>query len=222
VPRAYDSPTRRERAALTRRAVIDAAVAAFAELGWSGTSMQAIAERAGVSVETVYRAAPGGKAALLGEAVQAALAGGAARAETAVDDRPSIRRVIDAASALDAVTAYAEVVPGTWRRLAPLLAAVDGADGEPSLTTLRAQLEEQRLAGMRRFARQLDAAGALRHGLDVDLAADVLWTVCSRANHQALVGARGWSERDYVAWLRRALAAELLAPPGLGASEADQ
>jgi AcrR family transcriptional regulator len=212
VPRSYSSDVRRAGSARTRRAVIDAAVSVFAEKGWFGTTMPAVAERASVAVETVYRAVSGGKPALLAAAVQAALAGGAERAEVRSEERPGIRRVIDAGSPDDALRKYAAILPSTWRRAGPLLAALDTAGPDESLVRLRSELEEQRLAGMRRFAHQLEASGALRPGMTRDRVADVLWTVCSRANFDALVGTRGWSDQEYIAWVARILVTELLQP----------
>lgn len=212
MPRAYDSDVRRSQARRTRRAVIDAAVAVFAELGWQGTTMPVVAARAGVSVETIYRTVNGGKTSLLIEAVNAALAGGAEHAERRAEDRPGIRRASEAASAGGALQAYATTLPGTWTRVGPLLAVLDAAGPDPSLVGLRAQLEDQRLEGMRSFARRLASTGELRSDTTLDAVADVLWAVCSRANHRALVDERGWPESDYVNWVVRALGAELLEP----------
>jgi AcrR family transcriptional regulator len=192
--------------------VIEAAAVAFAERGWAATTMPLIARRAEVAVETVYRAVPGGKAALLAAAVQATLAGGAARAEIATDDRPGIRRVLDAPDPREALRQYARSLTGTWKRVGPLLVALDRAGSDPELARLSEDLERQRLDGMRRFARHLDAGGHLRRGLTVDRAADVLWTICSRANHDDLTIVRGWSDEEYAEWVLQALAALLLDP----------
>src|SRR4051794_38300089 len=92
--RRYDSPTRRAQAERTRVAIVEAAGRVFVERGYAAATIPRIAAEAGVAVETVYRSASG-KAGLLAAAVQAALAGGATRAEVAVDQRPGIRRVIE-------------------------------------------------------------------------------------------------------------------------------
>ncbi|WP_299053521.1 TetR/AcrR family transcriptional regulator [uncultured Nocardioides sp.] len=64
--RPYRSPVREQRAAETRVLVVRTAADSFEELGWSGTTMTLIAQRAGVSVKTVH--AVGTKAFLLVEA----------------------------------------------------------------------------------------------------------------------------------------------------------
>ena len=72
--RPYHAPQRAAAAARTRGAVMAAAKDVFEHLGWSGATMRAVADRAGVSVKTVevlYRT----KAELLKATVDYAIAG---------------------------------------------------------------------------------------------------------------------------------------------------
>jgi AcrR family transcriptional regulator len=62
--RRYESPRRREQAAATRLAILEAAERLFAERGYVSTSVGAIAEEASVALKTVY-AVFGTKAELL-------------------------------------------------------------------------------------------------------------------------------------------------------------
>jgi AcrR family transcriptional regulator len=210
--RRYDAPQRREQAERTRSTVVEAAGRVFVERGYAGATMVQIAAEAGVAVETVYRSADG-KASLLEAAVQAALAGGAERAETRTDDRPGIRRVIEENDPRRQLWLYAATQPGVWSRAGDLLRVLDAAAGsEPQLAALRLAHDRQRHDGMRRFARLLGERGALRDGMSVERAADILWTVCAQANYDSLVRARGWSEDDYRTWLADTLTAALLGP----------
>src|SRR6266513_1946290 len=52
--RRYDSPRRREQAAATRRALLEAAQRLFEERGYATTTMAEIAAEAGVALKTVY------------------------------------------------------------------------------------------------------------------------------------------------------------------------
>ena len=53
--RPYDSSGRRSQARRARADIIDNARELFIEHGYTGTTMAAIAARAGVSVETIYK-----------------------------------------------------------------------------------------------------------------------------------------------------------------------
>ena len=61
-------------------------------------------------------------------------------------------------------------------------------------------------AGMARLA-ELDA---LRPGVDVTRATDIMWTVVSVETYEALVIARGWTPGEYEAWVLDMLRASLL------------
>src|ERR1044071_4151751 len=52
--RRYDSPRRREQAAATRLAILEAAELLFVRDGYAATTMAAIAKEAGVALKTVY------------------------------------------------------------------------------------------------------------------------------------------------------------------------
>ena len=68
-PRSYTSPVRTRHAEDTRRAILEAALTLFNERGYSRTSVAAVAEAAGVALNTVYTSV-GGKPALMLELVQ--------------------------------------------------------------------------------------------------------------------------------------------------------
>ena len=208
--RRYDATGRRREATHTRTRVIEAAARAFLASGYAGATIPRIAADAGVSVETVYRAAAG-KAGLLEAAVRAALAGGVERADVEVEERPAIRAVIVETDPRRQLAAYAATQPGIWSRVGPLLRVLDAAAAsDEALQALRDQQAEFRLNGLRRFAALLAERGALRPGLTVDRAADIIWTVCAQANYESLVRARGWSHDEYRDWLTDTLAAHLL------------
>jgi AcrR family transcriptional regulator len=211
--RAYRSTRRAEQSAQTRRDIVMAAGGLFRERGYTGASMPAIAEAAGVAVETLYRAF-GSKAGLFRAVVEAALAGGAARADTPVEERPAVRAIVEEPDPRRQVELYAATQPGIHRRAGPLLRTLLGAAGtDPELRGLWDQMEEWRLTGQGRFVGMLAERGALRPDLDVEEARDVLWTLCSLANYDLLVTARGWSDDRYERWLATSLQAALLPDP---------
>lgn len=195
---------------MTRRKIVEAAEPLFLERGYPGSTMSAIADAAGVVVETVYRAF-GSKAALFGAVVEAALAGGVERAETPVEQRPAIAALIAEQDPHRQVTMYAATQPGIHRRAGPLLRAVRDAAGiDQEVRRVWDELEGQRYAGQRRFAELLASRGVLRATRTLDEAADLIWTLCALAVHDMLVVERGWSPQQYQAWLTEALTCGLL------------
>ena len=208
--RPYRSELRRAQAAQTRRAIVDAALEVFLERGYAGATMQGIAESAGVVVETIYRSFQG-KAGLFKAAVEAAVAGGTRRAERPVEERPAIRAVIEEPDPGGKLERYADTQPGIHARLAPLYRALaEAAAVQPELAAVWDELENDRLRGLARFAEHLADAGALREGLTIDEARDVLWTINSHAVYRMLVTDRGWSPERYRDWLATTLACALL------------
>jgi AcrR family transcriptional regulator len=84
-PRRYESALRREQALATRTRIVRSAAELFASQGYTRTSIEQIAGRAGVARPTVYTAFTG-KPTLLKEAVDLMLAGD--DAPVPVRDRP--------------------------------------------------------------------------------------------------------------------------------------
>jgi AcrR family transcriptional regulator len=208
--RPYDSRRRREQSAQTRRDIVDAAGRLFPERGYGGTNMPMIAAEAGVVVETIYRGF-GSKAGLFKAVVEAAVAGGAARADVAVEERPAIRAVIAERDPRRQLELYAATQPGIHRRSGPLLRTLIGATAiDSELRTLWSEIEASRHAGQGRLASRLAERGALRPGLSVEEARDLIWTYCSLAVFDLLVVGRGWTSERYQKWLAATLQRELL------------
>lgn len=212
--RKYDSRRRREQAARTRQDIVTAAHDLFVEHGYVGATMTDIAAAAGVAVETIYRGF-GSKAGLFEAVVEAAVAGGAARAMVGVEDRPAIRAVIDETDPRKQLALYAATQPGIQARIGPLVRVLKVAtEVDEDLAAIWDQLEHQRLEGMGRFARLLAERGVLRPGLTADDARDILWTINSHAVYEKLVDQRGWSPERYEQWVADTLVATLLPRDG--------
>ena len=218
--RTYDATRRRQQAARTRARIVESAGRLFVERGYAGTTIPAIAGEAGVAVETVYRSASG-KAGLLADAVRAAVAGGAERADVPVTERPAIRRMNEETDPARLLRLYAATQPGIWSRVGPLLRVLDAAaNSDPSLVRLRDQIAAERRSGLRDgLGRMLAQRGILRDGVSAERAGDIVYAVCGQANYVALVGDCGWTEAAYEAWLSETLIAALLPHPADAADE---
>lgn len=199
--RAYRSTRRADQVAQTRRDILATAGALFRRLGYVGVSMPQIAGAAGVAVETIYRAFAS-KAGLFSAVVDAAVAGGASRAEVAVEERPAIRAIVDEPNPRRQVELYAATQPGIHRRAGPLLRVLaQAAPTDPELTALWASIEDSRRQGQGGFVAMLASRGVLRPGLSIDQARDGLWTLTSLAVFDMLVGTCGWTVEQYERWL---------------------
>src|SRR4051812_3522000 len=88
--RQYDASRRLEQARQVRETIIAAARAAFLEQGYAATTIAAIAERARVSVETVYKTF-GGKPGLVRAIYERGLAGAGATPAPERSDAMSAR-----------------------------------------------------------------------------------------------------------------------------------
>ncbi len=209
-PRPYRAPQRAERAAATRRAVLDAAHALFADRGYPGTTIAEVAERAGVAVDTVY-AVVGRKPVLLREVVEAALSG-VGRPVPALE-RDYVRAVREAPTAGEKLDRYAAAVVGIGVRSAPLLLALrDAAQRDGTCAALHTEIAERRAANMLLLAADLRATGEVRPDLTDRDVADIIWSTNSAEFYAALVQRRGWTPERYGAFLADAWRRILLDP----------
>lgn len=206
--RPYRSMLREEQARATRRAVVTAARDLFVERGYAGTTIDAVAERAGVSRKTVFTAV-GGKAALLKTTWDWALVGD--DEPIAVADRPDARGMLVETDPGSVVERWAELVCPIAARLAPLYDVLQAAaQVDAEVAEVHRTSERNRLGGARAFVEHLDAVGGLRPGLDVDRAAEVAAVLMDPMPHQRLVINAGWPIEDYVSLVARLAGAALL------------
>jgi AcrR family transcriptional regulator len=188
--RRYNATRRQAQAAQTRQDILDAANRLFVEGGYAGTTLAAIARAAGVVVETIYRAY-GSKAELFKAVVRAAVAGGAARAQVPVEQRPAIAAMIAEPDPHRQLQLYAATQPGIHARAGPLLRVLVGAAAtDPELAELWTQIENERLNGQGRLTQLLADRGVLRPELPVQEAS----TTCSSCSGDGRPGATatGW------------------------------
>jgi AcrR family transcriptional regulator len=193
VKRRYDATRRRQAADRTRAAILDAARTLFTERGYAATPMTAIADRAGVAVDTVYASA-GRKPELARLLIETAISG----TDQAIPagQRDYVHAIQAAPDADTKIAIYAAAVAAIAPRLAPVLAIIQqAARDEPELAALWIQIAERRAANMRLFVADLAAAAPLR--LDLDEAADIVWATNATELYQLLVSQRGWSPQRY-------------------------
>ena len=197
VKRRYDASKRRQAAARTRTAILEAALQLFAGQGYAATPMTAIAERAGVALDTVY-ASVGRKPKLARLLIETAISGSSQAVPA--EDRDYVRAIQAAPDAETKIAIYASAMRLIAGRLAPVLSIVQqAAPAEPELAALWREIAERRAANMRRFVADLAAVATLR--VDPGEAADIVWATNAPELYQLLAGQRGWSPERYERFL---------------------
>jgi AcrR family transcriptional regulator len=187
--RSYNSSRRTLQAAQTREEVLRAASRLFSETGWAGTTLAAIADEAGVSVETIYNGF-GSKKALLREAMDVAVVGDTEPISYA--DRPEFAALGEGtlaertARGIETVTVIHERSAGIWQ------AIVEAASSDPEIDEWRRAMEENRRTDV---GRSLE----LMLGQKIDEAVlTMLWVLYSPEVYRKLVGDEGLSREAYV------------------------
>ncbi len=206
--RSYRSELRAEQARQTRLRVLDAAQLLFEEHGYAGTTMEAIANAAGVAVDTVY-ATFGTKRKVLATLLDVRVGGD--DLPLAVIDRPEPQAARLEPDQRRQVEMFAASIAPIIERVRPVDDVMRGAASvDPEIATLRARLQQVRFENMRRFVSWLAANGPLRAGLSEDEASAVVWTLTSPEVHRLLRSERGWTAEQYEAWLEATLARTVL------------
>jgi len=205
--RIYDSPLRVEQAGVTRLRVVGAAREVFLRRGYAATSVVAIAAEAGVSRETVYKTF-GTKARILKAVYDAAVVGDAA--PVPVTERAAYQKILTDPDPRSALRTFGRLSAELVGRIAPVLRLIEQAGDEPDLAELVATTRQERLEGVRHLLAHLTRSTGPSVGADMERAVDIVWTLISPEVTLLLVDQRGWSMRDYGAWLGEAIAATVL------------
>ena len=203
--RGYDATGRQARAQAQRDRIIAIAERRFLVDGYATTTVQSIADEAGVSVDTIYKAFTGKPGLIRAIRDRALLGQGPVPAERRSDrlheeqlDGPAIVR------AWGALTT--EIAP----RVAPILLLVRDAsvhDADPD--SLLGELDSQRLERMTANATQLARSGHLRKGLAIDAAADILWIYSSPELYELTVVRQRWTLERYATFITDAMISAL-------------
>jgi AcrR family transcriptional regulator len=213
-PRPYDASSRRESAARNRAAVLAACRELLFRDGYHHMTVRSVAERAGVSAETVYKAF-GGKPGLMKALWDVTLAGD--DQPVPIADRLQMQEVRFAADPAEKLRRWAGFVRGANQRLAPLYGLL--AQAGPEVTQLLATTQQERLTGVRALVTHLADTGLLAPGLDQATAADACWALTGPRLYLDLTVDRGWHPGQYEDWLVCMLTANLLTPGASAAAD---
>jgi AcrR family transcriptional regulator len=205
VKRSYDASRRREQARARRLAVVLAARDLFERDGFRSTTIAAVAARAGVSAESIYKGF-GSKAALAKAVFDITVAGD--DEPVPVADRPAMQAVRDEPDVRRKIEMFVGGLAHRQARSAQVQILIrDGRHVDESLAPVWAKLNDEALVGMTMLARHLVDTGQLRDGIDVDEVRDVLWNYLAIDTYERLVLTRGWPLQRYADWLSRTIIA---------------
>ena len=201
VKRSYSSAKRASQARETRRSILQAAQALFVANGYAATTIQAIADRAGVAVQTLY-AVFGTKRELLRQLIESTITDGtdpvpmAERAESrAVAAEPDDRRRAE----MDAAVGRAII-----ERVAPVVrVAQEAAASDPELAAMMEQVKAARREEMTAAVPLI--VGPEGSHPDPEEAAATLYVLYSPQVADMLMGDYGWSPERYEKWLAQML-----------------
>jgi AcrR family transcriptional regulator len=187
--RPYKSLVRERQAGDTRRRIVEATRRLLESEGYAGMTIEAIAQRAEVSAQSVY-AIFKSKTGILAELLDQSTFGpdyeGAVRQALSASDpetrlrlaAPLARQIHDAQSATFDLLRGSGVVA-------------------PELAKLEQQRECLRYERQERMIISLHHAGRLRPELDHSTARDIFWMLTGRDVYRMLVRERGWSSQKY-------------------------
>ena len=205
--RTYTSTRRQKQAADTRQSILAAAQTLFFEQGYSGTTIQSIAESAGVAIETIY-AIFGSKKTILASLVNLAEIG---------EDLPipllekiEAQKIKEQTDLREQIRLFSSDVQKILERVSPIIEVLRAAAKfEPEINVLLQQILAERFKNIYETAGWLIKNAPLREGYDQMSAAETLWAFTSSELYCSLIIDRGWSGEKYEKWLSDVLITSL-------------
>jgi len=201
--RTYFSPVRQHQAEETRRRILEAARSQFENCGYAVTTLEAIAEVAGVSPKTIA-AVFGSKLALLAEVINPEVF------STPVQQLLEELRATEVPSRR--LSLVAQITRQAYEPLASSLELLRTAGAvAPELAEVARQTEARRRHNQARLMASLHDREMLRPSLSLEEATDVLWALTSYDLYRMLVVEQRWEPERYETWLAQLLTQHLLA-----------
>lgn len=200
--RTYRSVLRAKAAADTRTAILTAAMGLFLERGYGQVTIGDIADRAGVAMPTVY-ASTGGKSAILSTIINDAVR------DPVVDDTlAAVRRCREPDDVIRLTAHGTRVDNQRYHDIVQVMKTAAATD--ESAAEIVIQSGGEYLRALSSIARRLHGMHALRAGLTVRHATDILWFYFGHDPWHLFVFDRHWSWDDTEHWLAEQAAIALI------------
>ena len=202
--RVYKSPVRQRQATETRRRIVVATRKLLETQGYAGMTIEAVAQQAEVSVQTVY-AVFGSKTGILAELLNEATFG--------ADYEDTVQQTLeerDPETRLRGAARIARQIHDAYRTGFDLLRGAGVV--APELARLEQERERMRYERQEQMIISLRDAKRLRAELSYQTARDIFWALTGSDLYRMLVRERGWSSQKYQDWLADTLVRSLLSP----------
>jgi len=199
--RPYRSSLREERALETRLRIRKSARKLFAARGFAKTTINEIAEDAGVAPQTVYSVfgSKGGIVAAILEDLQ-----------ESAGESPRVAEMVSEEDPHRQLRLFVSWIRTFFEQGAPVVRAVLDAQSDPDVVALADRGDQNRRYGTRELAGMWASKGTLRDGIEHEDAAQRLWLLTSAEQYILATDKLGWSPDQYEQWLGDLLDRELL------------
>jgi AcrR family transcriptional regulator len=206
--RRYNSPRRRQQAAATRTAILEAAQRLFEQQGYAATTIAAIAAEAEVASKTVYLAFET-KAGVLRALWNTQLRGDLQ--DIPIPEREWYRETVEEPDPERQLLLNARNSRAVKTRIGSVAEVIrTAAPAEPELAALWDRMQAEFHAAQGAIVESLAEKKALRRGLDVERATDILWALNHPDVWQLLVRERGWTPEEWERWFADSSRSQLL------------
>ncbi|HEX4983406.1 MAG TPA: helix-turn-helix domain-containing protein [Ilumatobacteraceae bacterium] len=177
--------------------------------GYLATTIEAVADLAGVAVQTIYYVF-GTKRNMLAAVLDASVAGDVE--PVAVLERPWVDALGTEQDAAAAVRHLVEAGVAVVARASPIYEVVRRAASDPDVGALLDDNRRRRRTDQRRLIEILSNAGHLRPELDVDTAADVFYGLLNEEVFQLFTVDCGWDVERFQRWATSLMLQQLVGP----------
>jgi AcrR family transcriptional regulator len=193
---------RRRQAEETKQRIVAASRKLLKSKGYSGMTIEAIANKAEVAVPTVY-AVFGSKIGILAELMDEATFG--------PDYEQLVRQALETEEPHKRLRFAARIARRVHDAASSTFDLMRGAGVvAPEFAELEKKRESHRYAAQESMIDFLGRSGRLRPGVNKQAARDILWALTGRELYRMLVRERGWTSQNYEDWLGETLTTSLL------------
>lgn len=209
VKRKYDSTRRKAQARDTRNQIIASARMLFIQNGYDGTTIDAIAETASVSSETIY-AIFGNKRKILWQLLDVSIGGDDQPIK--LMDRSGPQSVLANTNPKLQILMFSKDITEILARAAPIFEILrTAAKTDEELNQLMHNMLTQRMANMTSVVESIAKNGGLRKELDIDSAARTVWAITSPEVFLLMIRDQHFSKEMFCQWLETNLTRLLIA-----------